>query len=336
MLKLVDEAVAAGARLAPCCQVIGVDPRTLQRWRERPEDGRTTCTRPAPANRLSDEERALVLRTASLPRFRDLSPKQIVAQLADEGTYIASESTFYRVLREERLQHHRGRARPPVHSKPREKVATGANQVWSWDITYLRGPMRRQFFYLYLLLDVWSRKVVGWTVRESECGTHAATMVREAVFREGSPEGLVLHSDRGAPMTSATLLGLLDALSVRPSYSRPRVSDDNPFSESLFRTLKYRPAYPSKPFPSRAAAEAWVEHFVDWYNHEHRHSAIGMVTPAQRHAGEDEDLLAQRRELYEAARKRHPERWTGKTRSWSRPLEVALNPSDATRERLAS
>lgn len=273
---------------------------------------------------------------ASDPRFRDLSPKQIVAQLADEGVYVASESTFYRVLREHKMQSHRGRARPPSNSKPREKIATGPNQVWSWDITYLRGPMRRQFFYLYMVLDIWSRKIVGWTVQPAELGSHAARLVMEATLREGSPEGLVLHSDRGTPMTSAALLGMLDHLSVRPSYGRPRVSDDNPFSEALFRTVKYRPEYPTEPFDSTEAAHAWVEHFVDWYNHEHKHSAIGFVTPHQRHTGEDLALLERRRRVYELARQTHPERWTRSTRSWSRPEEVALNPSDRTRERLAS
>lgn len=336
MLDLIDEALAAGARIAPCCQLLGISPRTVQRWRSRPRDGRLDAQRPAPANQLTEAERQQVLCIACAPRFRDVSPKQIVAELADEGLYVASESTFYRLLRAAKLQHHRGRARPPAHRKPREKVATGPNQVWSWDITYLRGPGRRQFFYLYVVMDIWSRKIVGWTVEHSENGTAAARLVRTALLAEGSPKGLVLHSDRGSPMTSASLLGLLDALQIKPSYSRPRVSDDNPFSEALFRTLKYRPAYPSKPFEDIGAAEAWVEHFVDWYNHEHRHSAIGSVTPEQRHTGVDVALMERRRSVYEAARRRHPERWTGNTRAWNRPVEVALNPSDATRERLAS
>ncbi len=157
--------MSSGARLQPCCVLLGLTARTVQRRRARPEDRRTTRPHAAPANRLSESERKAILRVASAPRFRDLSPKQIVAQLADEGVYVASESTFYRVLREHRMQSHRGRARPPSNSKPREKIATGPNQVWSWDITYLRGPMRRQFFYLYMVLDIWSRKIVGWTVQ---------------------------------------------------------------------------------------------------------------------------------------------------------------------------
>ncbi len=336
ILGLIDEARAAGARLRPCCEVLGLDPRTIQRWRRQPEDGRRTAQRPAPANRLSEAERERVRRIACSPRFRDLSPKQIVVQLADEGVYVASESTFYRVLRAHELLSHRNRARPATHSKPREKIALGPNQVWSWDITYLRGPRRREYFYLYVVLDVWSRKIVGWAVHDSEDGPHAAALIQEAAVREGSPKGLVLHSDRGAPMVSATLLGMLEFLQIERSYSRPRVSDDNPYSESLFRTAKYRPEYPSKPFGSLAEARAWVDRFVSWYNFEHRHSQIGFVTPDQRHRGEDVDLLERRKALYAAARSKHPERWSRHTRRWDRPTEVALNPSDQTRERLAS
>lgn len=332
MLELVDEAMAAGARQYRCCEVLRIPARTLQRWRQNPTDRRKEYARAEPANKLTREERALVKRVACSPRFRDVAPKQIVAMLADEGVYIASESTFYRVLRAERLQHHRGRARRPTYSRPNEHVATGPNQVWSWDITYLRGPRPRQFFYLYVVMDVWSRKVVGWVVHDVESGDLAAKLVLKAYLAEGSPEGLVLHSDRGAPMTSSSLLALLEHLEVRPSYSRPRVSDDNPYSEALFRTAKYRPGYPSRPFASLAEASSWVADFVDWYNDEHRHSAIGFVTPKQRHNGEDVDILAARRAVYEAARRNNPSRWTGCTRAWSRPQVVHLNPSLETRQ----
>lgn len=335
VLELIEEARAAGARFAPCCACLGLVPRTVQRWRQNPEDGRATAVRPPSANALTPEERAEVMRVACSPAFRDKPPAQIVAGLADNGKYLASERTFYRILRAERLLRHRTNARPPVHQKPFEKIADGPNQVWSWDITYLRGPGRREFYYLYVILDVWSRKIVAAVVHEVEQGHLAAYLFQQAFRREGSPNGLVLHSDRGAPMTSASLLGLLEHLHVRPSVSRPRVSDDNPFSEALFRTVKYRPSYPSRPFNSLAEARAWVEHFVRWYNHEHRHSGIGMVTPSQRHSGEDVAILERRRAVYAAARAARPERWAGPTRAWARPEEVALNPSDATRQRLS-
>jgi transposase InsO family protein len=336
VLALIDEARKAGARQSRCCVVLGLDSRTVQRWRHQPEDGRTLAKRPKPANALSDDERAKVLAVACSPRFRDLAPPQIVAQLADEGVYIASESTFYRVLRAEKLDRHRSHARPAVHSKPPEKIATGPNQVWSWDISYLRGPGHREFFYLYVVIDIWSRKIVAAEVHLVENGDLAAKLVYRAYMREGAPEGLVLHSDRGAPMKSAPLLGLLEHLSIRPSFSRPRVSDDNPFSEALFRTVKYRPSYPRKPFQRLDAAKVWVVDFVDWYNHCHRHSGIGFVTPEQRHTGADVDLLEKRRAVYQDAKQSHPERWTTQARAWPRPSVVALNPSHLTREALAS
>jgi transposase InsO family protein len=336
VLDLVDEAMSAGARLRRCCELLDLDPRTVQRWRSCPEDGRATATRRRPPNQLSEEERAEVRRVACSPRFRELSPKQIVACLADEGTYIASESSLYRVLRASALQRHRSAARPATYHRPNELVATGPNQVWSWDITYLRGPVKRLFFYLYVVIDVWSRKIVAAEVHLVESGALAARLVQRAVLEAGSPQGLVLHSDRGGPMKSAPLLALLEHLAVQPSYSRPRVSDDNPYSESLFRTLKYRPEYPSKPFACIQEAQAWVSRFVAWYNRQHRHSAIGWVTPQQRHTGEDLALLERRRLLYERARAAHPERWSRSPRSWNRPLEVPLNPSQETRLRIAT
>lgn len=335
MIELIDEATADGARLVRCCEQLGISARTIQRWRHQPEDRRPTATRPPSANALSRAERARLLQVACSRAFRDMAPAQIVACLADKGVYIGSESSMYRVLRAERLLRHRSNARPPVHSKPVEKVATGPNQVWSWDITYLRGPGRREFYYLYVVVDVWSRKIVAAVVHSVEQGQLGARLMYEAFLAEGAPEGLILHSDRGAPMTSSALLGLLEHLQIRPTLSRPRVSDDNPFSEALFRTLKYRPSFPRKPFQSLEAAQQWVQRFVAWYNQEHRHSAIGFVTPQQRHDAEDLALLERRRAVYAAARKVHPERWSGTPRSWPRPATVALNPSDETRASLS-
>ena len=261
------------------------------------------------------------------PEFVDLSPHQIVPKLADMGIYIASESTTYRLLREEKLDAHRGRAKPPTGRRPDPHTATGPNQVWSWDITYLRSPVAGMFFYLYLFMDVWSRKIVGWAVLEQECNEAAAELFQKICTEEGlDPEGLVLHSDNGGPMKGATMLATLQKLGVVTSFSRPSVSDDNAFSEALFRTAKYRPSYPEGAFDSLDAAVAWVRAFVTWYNHEHQHSAIRFVTPADRHAGLDVELLAHRHEVYQRARARHPERWAGTTRNWS-PIEtVTLNP----------
>ncbi|MBZ0172595.1 MAG: IS3 family transposase, partial [Phycisphaerales bacterium] len=259
-------------------------------------------------------------------------PKQIVPQLADQGEYIGSESTIYRILREEKMQQHREPSRPPtLRHRPDPYIATGPNQVWSWDITYLRGPIRGAFFYLYVVMDVWSRKIVGWTLESEESAELAHAMLAAACKREGvRRDELVLHSDNGGPMKAATLLAFLQSIGIVPSFSRPSVSNDNPFSESLFRTAKYRPEFPRKPFASLEQARGWAARFVGWYNTEHRHSAIKFVTPQQRHDGEDVELLARRKALYEAAKARNPNRWTKATRDWSRQQEVALNPEPDT------
>jgi len=327
MIDLIDEAVQAGARQRSACEVLGLPERTLQRWRRSPEDRRLHVVRSAP-NRLSDLERRQVVATATSPEFRDLSPKQIVPRLADQGQYLASESTFYRVLRTEGLLTHRGAARPPSSSRaPRRHVANGVHQVWSWDITYLKAPVRGVFYFLYLIVDIWSRKIVGWEVHERESPELAAQLfARTCLQLDLDPAGLVLHSDNGGPMKGSTMLATLQRLGVVPSFSRPRVSDDNPYSEALFRTLKYRPEYPTKAFASLDEARAWVTHFVRWYNTEHLHSGLNFVTPEDRHAGRDAALLARRHHVYLKARALRPERWSQNTRDWSPVGAVYLNP----------
>ena len=260
--------------------------------------------------------------------FRDLPPSQIVPILADAGVYLASESTYYRILRDEKLLGHRGKAQAPRHHRPNEHVATGPNEVWSWDITYLQSPVRGWFYYLYLVVDIFSRKIVGWAVHETEASDLAASLIREAAFREGiDPGQLVLHSDNGGPMKGASMLATLQWLGIVPSFSRPKVSDDNPYSEALFRTVKYRPEYPNGPFESIDDARQWVGSFVRWYNDEHRHSAIRFVTPSQKHSGEEIEALRNREEVYRQAKELNLSRWAGPTRNWEPIKEVALNPS---------
>ena len=328
VIDLVDEAAASGARLKPTAQILGLTSRTIQRWRhpEAEEDGRRGPLT-TPANKLTPAERQQVLSVANSPKYRELSPKQIVPRLADEGLYVASESSFYRILRQEKQLAHRERCRPATHRRPREKVATGPCQVWSWDITYLRSTVTGQFFYLYMILDVWSRKIMAATVFSKECSQNSALLFVEAFHRHGvDPKGLVLHSDNGGPMKGSTMLATLQRLGVVPSFSRPGVSNDNPFSESLFRTLKYRPEYPSRPFASEYGAQRWVDAFVHWYNTEHLHSEIRFVTPEDRHSGRDVARLGKRQEVYEQARQKNPCRWTKQLRNWE-PIEtVRLNP----------
>lgn len=320
----------AGARQKPACAVLGLSARTVQRWQE---EGTLTSDarlyrRFEPANKLNEAQRSAVLAVANCAEFGDLPPSQIVPRLADRGEYIASESTFYRVLRaNHQLVHRRTDRVAQSRKKPRALCATAPNQLYSWDITYLPTLILGLFFYLYLFMDIFSRKIVGWQVYAEENSALAADLMTDICRRENlSPNQVVLHSDNGGPMKGATMLARLQTLGVIPSFSRPAVSNDNPFSESLFKTLKYRPAYPTTPFAVLLEARTWVAGIVHWYNNEHQHSAIKFVTPATRHAGLDASVLSHRTAVYEAAKARCPERWAGPTRDWQRVQIVHLNP----------
>lgn len=328
ILTLIDEAVASGARRDKAAALLGLSARAVDRWRaEAGGEDRRRGPNSTPAHTLTAEERARVLAVANSPEFRNLSPRQIVPRLADRNEYIASESSFYRILREEDQLAHRQHARPARRHRPKEHVARGPNEVWSWDITYLRSPVRGVFFFLYLIVDIWSRKIVGWSLRYEESSEYARELVQQAIASEGvDPKKLVLHADNGGPMKGSTLLATLQRLGVVASFSRPGVSDDNPFSEALFHTMKYSVGFPRGPFESFAAALKWVEDFVRWYNDEHLHSSIRYVTPSARHAGKDRALLANRHEVYTKARRRTPRRWSGATRNWTPVGAVYLNP----------
>ena len=284
----------------------------------------------------SDLERYNLRSVVNSEEFGHLPPSQIVPRLADRGEYIASESTIYRALREANQLGHRGAERPAQRRhKPRALSATAPNQLFSWDITYLPTLVLGSYFYLYLFMDIFSRKIVGWQIYDSESSDLASEVMRDICQRENiAPDQVVLHSDNGSPMKGATMLATLQALGVVPSFSRPAVSNDNPYSESLFKTLKYRPVYPSRAFDSLLAARQWVGMFVQWYNHEHRHSAIRFVTPAERHAGLDSALLQKRIDVYEEAKKRHPGRWSGVTRNWQPVRIVHLNPDQHITEKI--
>lgn len=337
IMAMVAEAVAAGARQARACEVISLDERTLQRWRKDQAAG-TGDRRPArvqmPRNQLSEFERQNLLAIANSPEFGHLSPSQIVPRLADQGQYVASESTFYRVLKAANQLKHRGAGKPAkARGKPRALCATAPGELFSWDITYLPTQVMGIYFYLYLFLDIYSRKIVGWQVYESESSELASEVMRDICEREDiAPNQVVLHSDNGSPMKGATMLATLQKLGIMPSFSRPACSNDNPFSESIFKTMKYRPFYPKRPFDCLMAARQWVGTFVHWYNEEHRHSAVRFVTPSQRHAGQDTALLGKRTEVYEAARERHPGRWSGATRNWQPITVVHLNPEKSVKE----
>ena len=327
-LELVHEAVKNGARLRKAADIIDLSARTLIRWKKTDGGGdRRRGPAGPPANSLTPLERKRVIETANSPDFRDLSPKQIVPLLADQGVYIASDSTFYRILRQEGMMRHRESSKPAQGKRPEGYTATGPCQVWSWDITYLNTCIRGKFFYLYMIVDIWSRKIIAARVHETESMDLSAALIRQScMLHNTGPENMVLHSDNGGPMKGATMLATMRQLGITPSFSRPSVSNDNPYSESLFRTMKYRPAYPSKPFESLQQAQVWVDDFVIWYNTEHLHSGIHYLTPDDRHYGRQKNILAQRHEVYQNAKKMNPLRWTADTRNWEPVIEVKLNP----------
>lgn len=321
------EAVEAGARYARACAVIGLSARCVQRWRSADIDARSTRVQ-TPANAFSAAEVATVLATVNAPEYAHLPPTQIVPLLADHSIYIGSESSIYRILRRERQLAHR---RPERVAQPRPRpsplIASAPNQVATWDITYLPSDVRGQYFYLYAVLDLFSRSVVAWQVYDCESQAHASALMQDYVERERiAPGQLTLHADNGAVMKGSSLYATLQALHIAPSHSRPSVSDDNPFIESLFKTIKYRPQHPLKPFASLDDARVFADRLLTWYNTEHRHSQIRYVTPQERHEGRDVAILAQRQQVYEQARQRHPQRWSGTTRNWSHIDQATLNP----------
>lgn len=333
-IKLIDEAVASGARKAKACEILEISVRTLQRWISGGvvnTDGRPDAIRPTPANSLTAEEKQQVLDTLNDPEFANMPPSQVVPKLADDGVYLCSESSMYRILHEAKQQNHRGRSKAPEPKPASTHCADGPNQVWCWDITWLPGPVKGVHFYLYLMLDIFSRKIVGWEIHENESAENASRLLRKACMKESittSSSPLVLHSDNGSPMKGSSMLETMYSLGVVSSFNRPRVSNDNAYAESIFRTCKYRPNYPYKGFADVKQAREWVLKFVSWYNHEHRHSGIKFVTPHQRHTGQDEAVLENRIAVYEKAKQQNPERWSGDTRNWDRIDSVWLNPDE--------
>jgi len=328
-IELIQEACTHGARKHKACDILDISVRTLERWEKGAglEDQRRHAKR-TPGNKLSAKEEQQILAVVNNEKYKDSPVSQIVPALADEGCYIASESTFYRVLRRNKQSTHRGNSKPKSHTRPRAAIASGPGQVWSWDITYLPTQIRGLFFYLYMIIDIYSRKIVGWSIHDEQLSTHAANLIHQACLDENVEQNqLRLHSDNGSPMKGATMLAMLENLGVAPSFSRPSVSNDNPYSESLFRTTKYHATFPSeRRFETIIDARKWCEQFVRWYNNEHKHSGIKFVTPQQRHTGEDGLIRYKRHCVYEEAKVRFPERWSGNTRNWTLPGYVTLNP----------
>lgn len=330
IIDWVDRACQDGARQHLACDIVGVSPRALQRWKVSDSlmDKRQTTTK-YPANKLTALERNRILTVVNSQKYAHLPPSQIVPKLADDGLYLASESTIYRLLVQQGQLTKRTSSRVYNHPKPMPFVATGPNQIYTWDITYLPTDVKGIFLYLYMVMDIYSRKIVGWQIHDNESSALASDLMVDICRRENIKRNqVVLHSDNGSPMKGATMLATLQTLGVMPSFSRPSVSNDNPYSESLFRTLKYRPGYPEAKFTGLAQARTWVDSFVSWYNDEHCHSGIKFVTPAARHQNKDAEMLAKRHTVYEKAKMKNPERWSGNIRNWDLITEVSLNPNN--------
>jgi len=286
----------------------------------------TTAARPSPPRTLSAGEREQVLTELHAPRFVDRAPAEVFATLLDEGRYLCSERTMYRILAANgEVRERRDQLRHMNHPRP-ELLASKPNELWSWDITKLKGPAKWTYFYLYVVLDVFSRKVVGWMIAPEESATLAKKLLSETYDREHvNPAQLTLHADRGSAMTSKSFALLLADLGVTKTHSRPHVSNDNPFSESAFKTLKYRPGFPDR-FGCEQDARGHCGDFFDWYNHEHRHGALGLCTPYEVHHGLAAATLARRGTILDAAFLAHPERFTsGRPLPASLPTEVWIN-----------
>lgn len=319
------QGLAPQVGIVPACCALGVSRATYYRH-TRPQHG-PQQPRKTPARALAPTERESVREVLYENRFVDRSPGEIVATLLDEGRYLCSERTMYRLLTEDAARPERRPQRNhPAFAKP-ELVANTPNQVWSWDITKLLGPQKWTYYYLYVLIDLFSRYVVGWMVADRENATLAGNLIKESCLKQAvEPEILTLHSDRGSPMTAKCTAQLLADLGVTQSLSRPRVSDDNPFSEAQFKTLKYHPGYPGR-FSSQAHAIEYCRDFFPWYNDDHRHSGIAMLTPADVYFGSAKTILADRLRVLGDAFAKHPERFPrGMPRPPQLPEIVYINP----------
>ena len=322
------EELSVSVGTSEACGALGIARATYYRHHQRSDSDQPPSSRARRSPRaLSAEQRQSVLDELHSLRFVDQAPRQIYAALLDEGNYICSVRTIYRILdQEDEVRERRNQLRHPEYKKP-ELLATGPNEVWSWDITKLLGPVKWTYFYLYVILDIFSRYVVGWMVAERENANLAKYLIEETCCKQDIvPEQLMLHSDRGSPMKAKSLAMLLGTLGVTKSHGRPHVSDDNPFSESQFKTLKYRPDFP-KRFGSIQDSLQFCRHFFEWYNRHHYHSALALLTPENVHYGRAEQIIAERQRVLTRFYEAHPERFVnGPPKHPALEAEVWINP----------
>jgi putative transposase len=317
------EQLSEQTSVSAACESLGVPRSSFYRARQPKSEPKP---RPTPERALTQEEKEQVRQTLNSERFQDSAPRQVYATLLDDGEYLCSWSTMYRILNEhQEVRERRDQLRHPNYTKP-ELLATGSNQLWSWDITKLKGPAKWIYYYLYTILDVFSRYVPGWLIAECESATLAKQLIAESCVKQRiEPDQLTLHADRGSAMRSKTVAHLLADLGVTKTHSRPYVSNDNPYSESQFKTMKYRPDFPER-FGSIQDARAWARPFFRWYNHEHHHSGLGLLTPVTVHYGQAQTVIEQRRKVLLAAYAAHPERFVrGEPKPPSLPTEVWIN-----------
>jgi putative transposase len=329
------EHLAQEVGVSRSCQVLEVPRSSLYRARvplpPAPVSPPVAHHRPPPPSALTPQERTQVREILNSPRFQDQAPRQVWAQLLDEGHYLCSWRTMYRLLAvEHQVRERRHQLRHPTHTKP-ELLATAPNQLWSWDITKLRGPTVGTYFYLYVVLDVFSRYVVGWMVAQQESADLAMMLIETTCQRQGiQPAQLTLHADRGGPMTAKSMVQLLDDLGVTKTHSRPHVSNDNPYSEAQFKTLKYRPDFPDR-FGALADVRTWAHAFFHWYNQQHFHSGLELLTPATVHYRQDQRVQAKRQQVLQTAYATHPERFVrGRPTVQKLPTAVWINKPNQT------
>jgi putative transposase len=321
------EQLGATIGVEKACQVLSIARSSLYRARHTLHE--PTPRLPSPRV-LSEAETGAVRAMLNSQRFQDQSPREVYATLIDEGQYLCSYRTMYRILAENgEIRERRNQLRHPAYKKP-ELLAIQPNQLWSWDITKLRGPAKWSYFYLYVILDVFSRYVVGWMIADQESAALANALIAETCARQGiQPEQLTIHADRGSSMTSKSVALLLADLGVIKTHSRPHVSDDNPYSEAHFKTLKYQPDFPGS-FGCLADARAWARHFFDWYNTQHHHTGIGLLTPADVHLGRAAAVRQQRQQVLTLAFEKNPERFVkGPACPPLLPAAVWINPPKA-------
>jgi len=334
-IKLITEAIEAGARITEACETMGISATTFKRWRA----GNLTDLRKGSEKyipqKLTEAEESKIVDICCSKEYKDYNPYKIHASLLDKGIYIASESSFYRVLRRNKLIRHRGNTRASKRrTPPPERKATGPNQVWTWDITFLKSNVRGLFFYAYVIIDIWDRSIVKWAIHDREDDSLAQELFKHALLENSHPN-VFIHSDNGNPMKGATLLALFYDLGICNSYSRPRVSNDNPFIESFFKTVKYGTGYPGK-FPNLLIAREWFASFVDGYNSSHCHSGINFITPLEMRKGNYHMIVKNRNQIMLKAKSENPSRWSNNVKQLPEKHIVYLNPTADTRVTIRS